>query len=124
MEQGGICCYFERRLDMNDSHIEHFRPQSEYPAYSLAYSNMLCSCLDKCRKSEPRHCGALKGNWFDDQLLVSPFDPTCQKRFAFLARGEIRPNNDNDQAVVETIKRLGLGFKNLNTSEQKLLNHF
>ena len=123
-EQGGICCYCERRLDMNDSHIEHFKPQSKYPADSLAYSNMLCSCQSKIDKKEPRHCGILKENWFDKELLVSPFDQTCQKRFAFLGNGEIKPNNDNDPAAVETIKNLGLGIPKLNSLRAKAIEPF
>jgi len=27
VEQGYLCCYCERQIDDQDSHIEHFRPQ-------------------------------------------------------------------------------------------------
>ena len=31
-EQGFLCCYCETSVTANDSHIEHFRPKSRYPA--------------------------------------------------------------------------------------------
>ena len=43
-EQGYICCYCERRLTEGDSHIEHFRPQSDPAVDPLDYGNFLCSC--------------------------------------------------------------------------------
>lgn len=39
-EQGYICCYCERRLTDDDSHIEHLRPQSEFDEHSLDYANL------------------------------------------------------------------------------------
>lgn len=123
-EQGGLCCYCERRIDPDDSHIEHFQPQSDESVDSINYQNLLCSCQKMTKKSEPRHCGTLKGDWFDKNLTVSPFDPDCERRFAFLGNGNIKPNNDNDQAAAETIKRLGLGISKLNSLRAKAIEPF
>lgn len=71
-EQGYICCYCERRLTDNESHIEHFRPQSDPAVDPLDYRNLLCSCQNQLNKGEPRHCGNKKEDWFDEHLLVSP----------------------------------------------------
>ena len=46
-EQGAICCYCEKRLALDDSHIEHFNPQSSNEIDPLDYSNMLCSCQNR-----------------------------------------------------------------------------
>ncbi|MEM9009171.1 MAG: retron system putative HNH endonuclease [Cyanobacteria bacterium P01_F01_bin.86] len=62
-EQGYLCCYCERRLVEDDSHIEHFRPQSDPMVDPLDFSNMLCSCQNHLKKREPLHCGNLKGDW-------------------------------------------------------------
>jgi uncharacterized protein (TIGR02646 family) len=45
-EQGYICCYCQRRINLNNSHIEHFKPKDEscYPELSLEYTNFLASC--------------------------------------------------------------------------------
>ena len=69
-EQGYICCYCERRLTDNDSHIEHFRPQENKSTDPLDFKNMLCSCQQRLKKGDPRHCGNRKDDWFDEQLLV------------------------------------------------------
>ncbi|NLL84099.1 MAG: TIGR02646 family protein [Lentisphaerae bacterium] len=113
-EQGYICCYCERRLIENDSHIEHLRPQSDYPDESLNYSNLLCSCLRDGRKGEPIHCGHSKGDWFDETLLVSPLDPSCESRFAYGSDGTIGSADPHDKGVAETIARLGLNIPKLN----------
>jgi uncharacterized protein (TIGR02646 family) len=123
-EQGHICCYCERRLSIDDSHIEHFRPQSEPAVDPLDYSNMLCSCQHRLKKGEPRHCGNLKDHWFDDRLLISPFESHCESRFAFSADGRIRPSRDGDVAAETTITKLGLGIPKLNALREKAIEPF
>jgi len=123
-EQGFICCYCERRLADEDSHIEHFRPQSDPDIDPLDFSNMLCSCQDQLKKGKPRHCGNLKDNWFDPMLLISPFDPDCENRFAFTGRGRIKPAQEADEAAAETIRRLGLGMPKLNSLREKAIEPF
>jgi uncharacterized protein (TIGR02646 family) len=124
LEQGYICCYCERRLVENDSHIEHLRPQSDPTVDPLDYFNLLCSCQQQMKKSEPQHCGNLKDNWFDDTLLVSPLEPDCERRFAFTGDGGIKPADRTDKAAVTTIKKLGLDIRKLNDLRAKVLEAF
>jgi len=124
VEQGYICCYCERRLTDDDSHIEHFQPQSDPAVDPLDFSNLLCSCQDQLKKGEPRHCGNLKEDWFDSALLVSPFNPACEGRFSFTGDGRINPTEDNDPAASETIKRLGLDIPKLNDFRAKAIEPF
>lgn len=123
-EQGDICCYCERRLTDEDSHIEHFRPQSDPAVDALDFGNLLCSCQNHIKKGEPRHCGNLKDAWFDPNLLVSPSDPDCENRFAFTGDGFIKPATDDDQAASETIIRLGLAIPKLNDMRAKVIEPF
>ena len=123
-EQGYICCYCERRLTDDDSHIEHFNPRSNNAADPLNYSNMLCSCQDKLEKGEPRHCGILKDNWFDNQLLVSPLDPDCEGHFAYTADGKIQPAKKSDDAARMTIEKLGLDINKLCALRKKAIEPF
>lgn len=123
-EQGYICCYCERRLNDDDSHIEHFRPQSDPAVDPLDFGNLLCSCQNQVKKGEPRHCGNLKDDWFDQNLLVSPLDPDCENRFAFTGDGEIKSLADNDPAASETIKKLGLDIPKLNALRAKAIEPF
>ncbi len=112
-EQGYLCCYCERRLTDNDAHVEHFRPQHNKSFDSLDFSNMLCSCQNQLKKGEPRHCGNLKDDWFDEELLISPLDPECESRFAFTGDGYISSAQSTDSATTETIVRLGLDIPKL-----------
>ena len=112
-EQGHICCYCERRISDDDSHIEHLRPQSTFPQQQTNYQNLLCSCQKNLGKGEPRHCGTLKGNWYNQTLFVSPLDPGCETRFKYRGDGEILLVNSNDTAARETIQRLGLNTDRL-----------
>lgn len=123
-EQGFLCCYCEVRIDRNNSHIEHIKPQSIYKEEALNYSNMLSSCLNETKKGEPLHCGRKKGNWFDEVLLVSPLDPGCEERFGFLGDGEIFAQDDNDAGACETIKRLGLNIPKLKSLRKSAIDTF
>jgi uncharacterized protein (TIGR02646 family) len=123
-EQGYLCCYCECRIDADDSHIEHFRPQSRVDVDPLDFGNLLCSCQNQLQKGVPRHCGNLKGYWFIQELLVSPFDPGCESRFAFTGDGGIKPMDDTDIGAAETIKRLGLDLPKLNAMRASAIEPF
>ena len=113
-EQGWICCYCERRLNKQDSHIEHLRPQNDPHGDPLDYNNMVRSCQNRLKKSEPRHCGNRKENWYDPALFVSPLDPGCEERFKFLGDRSILPSDPDDQGASVTILKLGLNLSKLN----------
>lgn len=123
-EQGGLCCYCEQRLTASDSHIEHLRPQSNFPDKSLEYLNMLCSCQGEMIKGDPIHCGHAKGNWFDEALILSPLNPDCEKRLSFTGDGHIKSRLASDMAANETIKRLGLGIPKLNALRKAVIDPF
>ncbi len=126
-EQGHICCYCERRLTDGDSHIEHFNPQSNNAVDPLDYANILCSCQNQLKpkqEEEPRQCGILKDNWFDDQLLVSPLDPDCAEHFAYTADGNIKPATKSDDAARITIAKLGLNIPKLIALREKAIEPF
>ena len=123
-EQGKICCYCERRLTDEDSHIEHFNPRSNNAVNPLDYANMLCSCQNRLEQGKPRHCGNLKGDWFDNQLLVSPLDPDCEGYFAYTADGKIQPARESDDAARMTIEKLGLNINKLSALRKKAIEPF
>jgi uncharacterized protein (TIGR02646 family) len=123
-EQGDLCCYCERRLADEDSHIEHFRPQSDPTVDPLDFANMICSCQNHLKKGEPLHCGNLKGDWFDLDLLVSPLDRTCEARFAFTGDGYIQPAEKADLSAVTTIEKLGLDVPKLRALRKSALDSF
>lgn len=128
-EQGWICCYCERRIEnMDDAHVEHFIPQHLCSSAALAYENMLCSCQealeeDETRQREPLHCGHLKGGDFPEGL-VSPQDPTCERRFRYTHNGQILPASEADIGVDATIACLGLNIDRLQALRRSAVEPF
>lgn len=123
-EQYGICCYCERKLYANDSHIEHLQPQSLGTVDPLDFSNMLCSCLGDIPKGAPRHCGMLKDNWYDADNFISPLDTDCEQCFTFTGDGHIHPVGLRTEAAKETISRLGLDIPKLVDMRNKAIDIF
>ncbi len=132
-EQGFLCCYCCMRIGLEAewSHIEHLRPRSRpgFEGLALDYGNMLASCGPRYDGADPttpypRHCGALKNDWFDEALMVSPLDPECQENFRFTAAGEIRPVDDEARkpAAQTTIEKLGLDIPLLRANRQQAID--
>lgn len=133
-EQGYICCYCQRRIDLNNSHIEHFKPKDKncYPELSLEYNNLLASCqkerinilVDQEEQSypeDPVHCGHLKKNWYDEKLTVSPLEPDCANYFHYTEEGQIKGKNE---AANITIKKLGLDNSKLTRARRKIIQGY
>ena len=123
-EQRFICCYCESRLTVENSHIEHFKPQRHPEVDPLDFDNMLCSCQNQSKRGEPLHCGHRKGDWFDRDMLVSPLDHNCEDHFSFTGDGQILPRSKNDQKAVETIGRLGLNIPKMIDLRAKSIEPF
>ncbi|MCI9845920.1 retron system putative HNH endonuclease [Flavobacterium pectinovorum] len=123
-EQGYICCYCERELNEGDCHIEHFRPKdkTKFPKLELVYNNLLCSCQVNTEKGEPLHCGNSKGNWFDENLLISPLDSTCEGKFKYTFDGQILPFNEDDDAAKITIEKLQLNIDKLKDLRKSVID--
>ncbi|MDY0321514.1 MAG: retron system putative HNH endonuclease [Arcobacteraceae bacterium] len=121
VEQGYICCYCEQKLDISDSHLEHFIPQNldEFSEYLFDYNNILCSCQLELESGAPRHCGNSKGSWYDKDLLVSPLDPMCETKFTYTLDGQI---SHTDEASKLTIKHLQLDIDKLNKLRESAID--
>jgi uncharacterized protein (TIGR02646 family) len=110
-EQGKICCYCQRQIALNSSHIEHLKPQSLYPEESLTYENLLASCQgedDPSRK--PVHCGHKRQN---EPLLITPLDVDCEQLFVYTDDGQILANPNSMKPIAEMIELLGLNIPKL-----------
>jgi len=117
-EQGGICCYCERVLEYNDSHIEHLNAQCNSEEERLDFNNMLCSCQQQLKKSEPLHCGNSKG---DKALLITPLNSDCQEKFTYTEDGQI---GYTDSASKDTIDILQLNIDKLNSLRESIIDTF
>ena len=111
-EQGYICCYCGRRIDRDNSMIEHFKPKAEglFPELQLEYSNLLASCqggrleregkTKKEKKKYPLSCDAKKDNRI---IEVCPTDPNCEAYFEYDEDGEIFGTNKQAKWAIEIL---------------------
>ncbi len=108
-EQRGVCCYCERPITDDDSHIEHIDPRSSATGRALTvdYENLLCSCLREKTPGKPFTCGHARGDWYGPGY-ISPLEPDCSSHFAYRDDGSIWPANEDDGRASETIARLRL----------------
>ncbi|MBN4005173.1 retron system putative HNH endonuclease [Nostoc sp. LPT] len=122
-EQGFICCYCGRRINTDDSHLEHLKPRTTYPQLALEYTNILASCQKDTVPKEPLHCGKEKDKWHDENLFVSPLNINCAEFFRYTDDGQIlATNNLEKQLPAEiTIDKLGLNINKLKDLRAKAL---
>lgn len=107
-EQGWVCCYCGRQIDLHDSHIEHFRPQEHYASLALNYENLHASCIRETQPGMPLHCGHAKGSEFDEASQISPLDAHCESRFTYTLDGSIMPSNATDAQAAYMVALLQL----------------
>lgn len=100
-EQGGICCYCERKLNYDDSHIEHLNPQCNSEEGQLDFQNMLCSCQKHLKKREPLHCGNSKGK---DAIAITPLHTDCKDKFTYTEDGHIEFTNEDSKKTIQSLQ--------------------
>lgn len=136
-EQGYICCYTGKRIDINSSHIEHIKPQTvsrsnrrkgiedyddvKYQNMLAAYPLKLFETDAKTGKTKRIKCEFGAEARDDKELPITPLQKNCEERFAFDAFGDISPANDADTAAEETIKLLNLRHKDLIRERQAVI---
>jgi uncharacterized protein (TIGR02646 family) len=117
-EQEHLCCYCEKKIDTENSHIEHIKPQSKFPTESLDYDNLLASCNGN-NKSES--CGHKKDDWYCENTFIHPLKPKCLKNFQFLPNGEMIGKTEFGKT---TVQQLGLNCKNLQARRRGILTAY
>ncbi|MFR9545694.1 MAG: retron system putative HNH endonuclease [Rikenellaceae bacterium] len=113
-EQKYICCYCEREVDVDISHIEHFEPQSIVPKRQLDYTNMLISCCDTVT------CGHIKKSVLDPKL-ISPTEVDSLSHFAFGVEGSIIGTDERGEFTINT---LNLNSETLKQQRKTLIDTF
>ena len=119
-EQGYICCYCMRRIDINSSHLEHFWPKSRFKNLDMDYQNMLVSCEGETTGGD--HCGHKKDDWYDEDMVI-PTDDQIETMFRYALSGEINPAHRGGREAVEKkiIREWGLDSFHLERNRRMAL---
>ena len=123
--QKGLCCYCERKLKIDDFHIEHFIEQHDDTNLIYEYSNLYLSCTKNCELKKEKEtqqeqeerlnritCGHNKTAThhnripIDYNLLLNPKN-NINNEFIY-PDGNIEANNKTNEKADYTINRLNL----------------
>jgi uncharacterized protein (TIGR02646 family) len=130
--QGYVCAYCESRLvqaspprDKAAYHGDHIVPASciEGEGRQFDWDNLIASCRKEFVQGEARHCGHMRGNWYDDILFVHPLNTRCESAFIFSDLGLVSAAPGvHEIAAQETIVRLNLNDQRLVNSRREALS--
>jgi uncharacterized protein (TIGR02646 family) len=128
-EQGWICAYTMKRVDVNNSHVEHIKPESccreDAPGSDLNYDNVVACFPRDGMPCKYRYGAHAKDNWWKDngRDFVSPLHPNCERRFQFDLAGNIKAVNNYPAATI-TINILGLNHGTLVEERRRVIEEF
>ncbi len=77
-EQDDLCIYCESQVNLDNSHIEHIKPQSNdlYPELRFEYSNLTVSCngniYNECNDKTSHNCGHKKDEQYCENEFLNP----------------------------------------------------
>jgi uncharacterized protein (TIGR02646 family) len=104
-EQGGICGYTGLRILIDNSHVEHIKPQNQCVNHEdVDYNNLIAAY------PEGGNCefGAIaKGGWYEAAKFISPLQKECEVAFLYFSNGEVQGQQGN-LAAEKTIEVLNL----------------
>ena len=121
-EQGGICCYCMKRISLNNSHIEHFRPKTLFPQIDLDYNNIFASCNGAGENFLDEHCGHKKEDWWKEGM-VSPAGVEVEKIFQYSLDGKMHsvPRKPTTNIAQEMIIHMGLDSFHLERNRREAI---
>lgn len=119
-EQGYICCYCMKRIDIDSCHLEHFWPKSRFKDQDMDYRNMLASCEGEIAGAD--HCGHKKEDWYDADMVI-PTDDEIEKMFRYALNGKIYSAHQGVKEAIEKkmIREWGLDSFHLERNRRMAL---
>jgi uncharacterized protein (TIGR02646 family) len=128
-EQGWICAYTMKRLEEDNSHIEHIKPQTrcrqDKPGSDLCYENLVACFPEEGMGRKYRYGAQEKLGWWenDGKNFISPLHSNCETRFHFDMSGNITWVN-NCSAAESTVKLLRLDHPALTEDRGRVIAEF
>lgn len=128
-EQGYLCAYCMRRIELSNSSIEHYIPQSVDKEKSLNYHNLLAVCCGNLGKDEKsKTILTCDKNKDDDrnknkQITINPTNESHMRAISYKrSTGEILSSNDKHKMNLDVI--LNLNHEYLKFNRKKALKIF
>ncbi len=104
-----LCPYCERKVKLENSHIEHIKPRGKFQKLTFVYNNLIVSC------NAPDTCGQYKNNKWKN-TFINPVEENPTPYFHYSANGKIKEdneyNNEKDK-VKDTVSILNLNHSSL-----------
>ncbi len=128
-EQGWLCAYTMKRIDIMSSHIEHIKPQTlcrdELAGSDLDYDNLVACFPGEGMKKGNRYGAQIKDNWWENggADFVSPLHPACETRFQFDLSGGVSAVR-NHAGAKKTIEVLKLDHDSLIDDRKRVIREF
>jgi uncharacterized protein (TIGR02646 family) len=128
-EQGHLCAYTMKRVELDDSHIEHIKPESlcraEKAGSDLDYENMVACYPAEGMPRRYRYGAQEKEDWWENngKDFVSPLHKNCETRFRFDSKGNILWLK-NCAAAETTVKVLRLDHPSLTEDRSQVITEF
>ncbi|MDN3605851.1 retron system putative HNH endonuclease [Kaistella yonginensis] len=134
-EQGFICAYTLKRIELDSCHIEHLKPEELCRKHleegietvsDLDYSNMVACYPKDAPKgvAKQKYFGAIKKDdyWSNDgKDYILPLHPNCENHFTYNKKGEVTGNTANGK---NTIELLALDHKQLVYDRKRTIDNF
>lgn len=99
-EQGYICCYCMSRIGERNSKIEHFKPQSKFRKFQIAYSNLFIACKGGDGTQE-RFCDTKK-----DNQELNCIDLLSENNIKFFINGKISSESTTQKIMSDLTKEM------------------
>lgn len=128
-EQGYLCAYTMKRINRDDSHIEHIKPESvcraERVGSDLDYDNLVACFPREGMPRRYRYGAQERDDWWENngKDFVSPLHKNCETRFRFDSEGNIMWVK-NCVAAETTVKKLQLDHPSLTEDRGLVITEF
>lgn len=126
-EQGSLCAYTLKRIDLETCHVEHLKPESkcrkDEKGSDLYYDNMVACFPKEDLKHRYRYGAKQKDKWWDEEKFISPLTTRCESLLSFDIKGNIIAVNNNTDAII-TIDKLLLNHPTLVEERKRSITEF
>ncbi len=124
-DQGYLCCYCMRSIDISEMKAEHYRPRrgpSGAPERQLDWSNLLAAC-DKSRgmKRTQQTCDTRKS---DDLITIDPQRKSHIEKLRYLPNGKLVYGREEEPFQSDINDRLNLNSGILVRNRKAALDSF